>query len=1811
MWQKLVVPQSEIPLRTKRGHAQTWGLSRHGTASKSWRRSLGLTTWGGAFLVTNNNNNTSSEYRVLTSSLTVFLGADGTGSPDSGDGAAQAAGRSIDDGDWGNGSGQFLDGEPESWDDDGLLNPATGGVLQYGENFVTSSPAVSGPPANREDHRQRITTSSEEPESLFRGNGAARPVNTRKKNTKAAIRIASLNMKGYHAADPLNPGTKLNKWNHINQIMRDEGLAVLVLQETHLTEDRKDELERLFPKLLILASYDHENPSGRAGIAVVIHKDKMLTEEITVNEIRRGRAMMVQTKWHSSEQNLTILAVYAPNDGAESENFFIEIKNFLETNNQLGSPDVMLGDFNVVENAIDRLPMHSDREKTVEALEAITDKYNLLDGWRKTYPTTKDYSFMQSSTDSRSRIDRIYVLKKIMEDARQWRIDMAGIPTDHMLVSAQIAHHENPDIGPGRWTMKFSSIRNQKATAYAKKEGLKAAQEIEDLRVTGRSAERNPQTIWYEYKVRVAAKMKKLDREERCILDTKIRTARSELHKAQNSRSLTEEERRVKAGELTRKLEELVRTKHTKRRDNLATKSWVDGEIMTKEFARRGKGSKPRDNIKALKKEGGTEQKSLYEKCSWKMADMAREYHDKLQDDTLEQSRVLEDERREVIEDAVRKLDPKLDNEEVQFMEQLLTEEQVLEALKLSDNGKAAGLDGTIYELYKTLHERFTEDRKCNRDAFNIIATLMAVFNDIELHGVVDGTKFSEGWMCPFYKKNDCTEIANYRPITLLNADYKIFTKALTFKLTKVAGKLINLDQAGFMPNRKITDHTELVKLVMDYAEAYDVNRMIVALDQEKVYDKIAHDYLFCCLQQFGFPEHFINIIKSIYRTAEMRVMINGYLSKPFQVRRGVRQGDPMSCLLFNFAIEPLATSLRKSALRGIPIPNCDENLLVKLFADDTMAFLSEGDDFHELREILETWCKASKAKFNIAKTEILPIGNVDFRERLIEQRVMTVGQRPIPDDIPIMKEGECMRVLGSWVGNNMDVEKPWKMVLKKIEKSLTGWEKCHPSMEERRHVVNAVQGAMTQYLMTVQDIPESILEELDRNIRRFIWGDKTNSPVCADYLFAPIGQGGKKVLDIRARAEAIIIMRLKTYLNLGETRPLWAKVADALFAKHVTKKEMKLSEPRVRQNVFLQSWSTSDGHQSKLPKRLKLLVKTAKKYGLRLDALAMTKRGAREMPIWFHIEADKEIRHKNKQKASRCLRDRHNVSTVGDTEEMGRCPADHREKPDCECLKCREMRDNLGCKNPDACIRMAISLLDTLPKRWDPRSDQTIESIEEMAQQNRGDNSEDEDEETWTSFNPETAVTDKLADAFRIVTNGNKAHGDVREILGNMNSQISIILATDGACDNNGMANAKAGAGVFYDNDDPRNISVRVPKEFPQTNQTGEILAAERALAEADPDANMKMELDSRYVINALTKNLQSNENAGYVGVENKNLLMALVARARQRKTKTQMKWVKGHSGHNRNEGADEAARMAIEEELVVPIDLKIPENAYTSGIRLATATQSLVYRAIRQKKLESLKERQRTKNMIEIVVDDLERCCNVSPTEPAIWKAIRHKDFSKQFRYFAWMVLHDAYMTGTKWDRENYPQEKKDRAFCDLCGGLDNLDHILFRCEAPGQSEIWDLTRELWALRNEETPCPEMSLGTVVGSALVKLEGKTKKIRAGNERLWRIVTSESVYLIWKIWCKRKIGGENTSVNAIKNLWVHTMNTRLRLDCRLTAPHLGRKGIPKGVLNRTWSSVLRDNSLPLDWKSSGVLVGIAANRTGRRGREEDRGGVG
>jgi hypothetical protein len=430
-----------------------------------------------------------------------------------------------------------------------------------------------------------------------------------------------------------------------------------------------------------------------------------------------------------------------------------------------------------------------------------------------------------------------------------------------------------------------------------------------------------------------------------------------------------------------------------------------------------------------------------------------------------------------------------------------------------------------------------------------------------------------------------------------------------------VAGDLIHPNQAGFIPGRHIYDQIWLTKRVIELAEASeDRNGVIVALDQEKAYDKIEHDYLWKALDSFEIPEEFINTVKALYSDAFTVVILNSEKSRhPFTVKRGVRQGDPLSCLLFDLAIEPLAESLRQSNLKGFKISGKDEKLIATLFADDTMVYLDADDDFGSLVDILEEWCIASGAKFNISKTEITPIGQIEHRDRVRANRFVNgLNGTTIPDHIKIAAEGEPIRTLGAWVGNGVNQVDTRTRTLEKIDKALDQWELGHPTMEGRRLITLMVVGGMTQYLTKVQGMPTDIEARLENRIRKFLWTEKASVTVNKETIYAPADLGGKNLLDIITRNEAIAVTWLQSYLSFGDDRPLWAFVADEILAKKAPAGDLNINEA-LRRNMYLQNWRPV---LADIGTDLRKMIQVGDNYDVQMEALAISRKTQRETVI-------------------------------------------------------------------------------------------------------------------------------------------------------------------------------------------------------------------------------------------------------------------------------------------------------------------------------------------------------------------------------------------------------------------------------------------------------------------------------------------------------------------------------------------------------------------------------------------------------------------
>ena len=162
-----------------------------------------------------------------------------------------------------------------------------------------------------------------------------------------------------------------------------------------------------------------------------------------------------------------------------------------------------------------------------------------------------------------------------------------------------------------------------------------------------------------------------------------------------------------------------------------------------------------------------------------------------------------------------------------------------------------------------------------------------------------------------------------------------------------------------------------------------------------------------------------------------------------------------------------------------------------------------------------------------------------------------------------------------------------------------------------------------------------------------------------------------------------------------------------------------------------------------------------------------------------------------------------------------------------------------------------------------------------------------------------------------------------------------------------------------------------------------------------------LSIETDSQYTLNQVTQHLKRNEDEGYIGIANAGLVQSTVALLRKRKAPTKMKWVKGHAGHARNEGADMLAKCATH--LLPPDDPKmdIDPTLKVTGAKLTKVSRSLTHKAIRAKKLAKLKDgapRSHTAVNLKLIKDKMKALFEISPTDASFWKAIRNPDFSRQ---------------------------------------------------------------------------------------------------------------------------------------------------------------------------------------------------------------------
>ena len=626
-------------------------------------------------------------------------------------------------------------------------------------------------------------------------------------------------------------------------------------------------------------------------------------------------------------------------------------------------------------------------------------------------------------------------------------------------MSVKITSENMPYLGKGQWAIPIGLLKNRELKKRTQQLARKLQKEVRESIREGRDT-KDPQLALRTFKNDIVETYREHQKSAQPRIINTIKTLEKGMRETMNSTTLTEEEINTEV----KLIDERIGALERKRKDEAyivgTARNWLEGETLSKHWVRSMKENTPRDTVRALQNPlNGTNHRATR---SDEMAKMAKNYHEVLLSADRDPLREVDEEE---FDKVTKEVKAKLDENMREDMRKQIDSGDVEAALKGSANEKSPGLDGIPMEIWKLIHQQYKSAKENEKHEYcNITEVLAHVFNDITSHGITQGTNFNEGWMCPIYKKKEADNIANYRPITVLNTDYKIFTKVIATRLSTIASHLIHLDQAGFIRGRSIFNQIEQTTMTINYAKLKGINGTIIALDQEKAYDRLTHPYLWRILEKLGFPEESVRMIKTLYQDAKTSVIINGVISEPFTVSRGVRQGDPMSCILFNLGIEPLAAKIRSSNIKGINIPSLEEPVKVSLFADDTTAILAEDDSFDELMQVLQQWCSVSGAKFNVEKTEIIPIGTDTYQKRVRETRTLNEGKEHIPETIHVAADKEATRILGAWVGNNTDPEEPWRRIVETIKKDFARWNTRYPTLEGKWHIVHTGgKGALTQ----------------------------------------------------------------------------------------------------------------------------------------------------------------------------------------------------------------------------------------------------------------------------------------------------------------------------------------------------------------------------------------------------------------------------------------------------------------------------------------------------------------------------------------------------------------------------------------------------------------------------------------------------------------------------------------------------------------------------------------------------------------------------
>ena len=366
-------------------------------------------------------------------------------------------------------------------------------------------------------------------------------------------------------------------------------------------------------------------------------------------------------------------------------------------------------------------------------------------------------------------------------------------------------------------------------------------------------------------------------------------------------------------------------------------------------------------------------------------------------------------------------------------------------------------------------------------------------------------------------------QVDEFRPITLLNTDYKLLSKLLVKRVKPVLKSIIKSSQLCTVQNKNILFGVSNVLSSVMYINSQNQGIFLLSLDFFKAYDRVVIGYLLRVMKKMNFSSTVCNWIKMMHEGAKTRFILTT-LSKAIEVGFSIRQGDPLSMILYIIYIEPLLLFLEKN-LRGLMVAGIPQTL--EAFCDDVNIMTSHLEDLMKVDKIIVEFEKFSGAILSRSKKcKILGLGKWKNRRNW-----------PL-DYIQTEKE---LKIFGVYICNSYRsiLKRNWDYRYGKFNNCVQSWSSRYfPSIYEKVTVLRVFALSRVFYLASILPISNTLVRKMESVMGRFIWKGCLLRVAIAE-IKNKTQRGGLNHVCLQAMCKSLLLSQLLRLLKSSDSKTI------------------------------------------------------------------------------------------------------------------------------------------------------------------------------------------------------------------------------------------------------------------------------------------------------------------------------------------------------------------------------------------------------------------------------------------------------------------------------------------------------------------------------------------------------------------------------------------------------------------------------------------------------------------------------------------------